>query len=187
MQTLAIPIAFLFLCCLFLWVIIGSQGRWWLKLILMIVAVVISYTAWLTLDSYFGSPKRAELKSFAGQTAFLFWVTINEPEGNKDSGSICMWLRPAHETSPKLYRFPYSRSLHETSQGFLEEILKNNGAPIQIAFTGESRQGEQAANGNRTNSGVQLPSGGARGKLAYQGEPRVYELPPVKLQEKLTN
>jgi hypothetical protein len=184
MQTLAIPIAFLFLCCLFLWIIIGASGRWWLKLILMITAAVISYASWVTLDSYFGSPKPTELKAMSGQTAFLFWVTINEPDGQRDAGSICMWLRPAREASPKLYQFPYSRSLHETSQGFLDEILKNNGSPIQIAFTNESKQGEQAT--TRNGNGVRPPNGGARGKLAYQSEPRVYELPPVKLPDKMT-
>lgn len=187
MQTLVIPIAFLFLCCLFLWVIIGARGRWWLKLILMVATVVISYGAWLALDSYFGSPKKTELKALSGQTAFLFWVTINEPDGEKDSGSINMWLRPTREVSAKLYQFPYSRSLHQATQGFLEVILKNNGSPIQIAFTEESKQGEQAAKANSTNNGVRPPSGGARGQLSYQSEPRVYELPPVKLPQKLTN
>ncbi|MBV8815421.1 MAG: hypothetical protein JO271_13100 [Verrucomicrobia bacterium] len=150
----------------------------------MITAAVISYASWVTLDSYFGSPKPTELKAMSGQTAFLFWVTINEPDGQRDAGSICMWLRPAREASPKLYQFPYSRSLHETSQGFLDEILKNNGSPIQIAFTNESKQGEQATTGN--GNGVRPPNGGARGKLAYQSEPRVYELPPVKLPDKMT-
>jgi hypothetical protein len=187
MQTLVIPIAFLFLCCLFLWIIIGARGRWWLKLILMIMALIISYASWTTLDSYFGSPKPTELSAVSGETAFLFWVTINEPDGQKDPGSICMWLRPARDVSPRLYQFPYSRSLHETSQGFLEEILKNNGSPIQIAFTNESRQGEQAATANGTANGLRSPGGGAHGKLAYQSEPRVYELPPVELPDKLAN
>jgi hypothetical protein len=187
MQTLFVPIAFLFLCCLLLWVIIGIRGRWWLKLIMMALALGFSYAAWMTLDSYFGVPKRSELRAFSGKTAFLFWVTINEPDGNKDAGSICMWLRPLNEAGPKLYQFSYSRKLHETSQAFLAEILKNNGAPIQIAFSSESSQGEQVAKGNGTGNGSGQPRGGAGGALAYQGEPRVYELPPVKLPDKMTN
>jgi hypothetical protein len=187
MQTLFVPIAFLFLFCLLLWVIIGVTGRWWLKVIMMALALGISYAAWMTLDSYFGVPKRSELRAFSGQTAFLFWVTINEPDGNRDGGSICMWLRPLNEASPKLYQFSYSRTLHETSQAFLAEILKNNGAPIQIAFSSESNQGEQTAKGNGTGNGPKRPRGGAHGDLAYQSEPRVYELPPVKLPDKMTN
>jgi hypothetical protein len=141
MQTLFIPIAFFFLGCLLLWVIIGVKGRWWLKPVMMVLAAGIGYAAWVTLDSYFGSPKRSELETFSGQSAYLFWVTINEPDGNKDAGSICMWLRPTHETDAKLYEFAYSRKLHETSQSFLYEILKNNGAPIQIAFASRAEPG----------------------------------------------
>jgi hypothetical protein len=187
MSTLFVPIAFLFVCCLLLWVIIGLRGGWWLKLVMMAMTLGISYAAWTTLDSYFGSPKRSELGAFSGQTAFLFWVTINEPDGNKNAGSICMWLRPVNQATPKLYQFSYSRKLHETSQAFLAEILKNNGAPIQIAFSSESNQNKQTAKGNGAGGSPKRPRAGGHGDLAYESEPRVYELPPVKLPDKLTN
>jgi hypothetical protein len=187
MQTLFIPIAFFFLSCLLLWVIIGVRGRWWLKVVMMVLAAGISYAAWVTLDSYFGSPKRSELEAFSGQSAYLFWVTINEPDGTKEPGSICMWLRPVHEVSAKLYQFAYSRKLHETSQAFLDEILKNNGAPIQIAFAAEQNQGQQTAKGSGGGNGRRGSDGSTRGDLAYQSEPRVYKLPPVKLPDKMSN
>ena len=187
MSTLFVPIAFLFVCCLLLWVIIGLRGGWWLKLVMMAMTLGISYAAWTTLDSYFGSPKRSELGAFSGQTAFLFWVTINEPDGSKNAGSICMWLRPVNQATPKLYQFSYFRKLHETSQAFLAEILKNNGAPIQIAFSSESNQNKQTAKGNGAGGSPKRPRAGGHGDLAYESEPRVYELPPVKLPDKLTN
>jgi hypothetical protein len=187
MSTLFVPVAFLFLCCLLLWVIIGLRGSWWLKVVLMVLTLGISCAAWTTLDSYFGLPKRSELAAFSGQTAFLFWVTVNEPDGNRDAGSIRMWLRPVNQTTPKLYQFGYSRKLHETSQAFLAEILKNNGAPIQIAFSSESNQSQQTAKGNGTGGSSTRPRAGGHGDLAYESEPRVYALPPVKLPDKLTN
>jgi len=98
-----------------------------------------------------------------------------------------MWLRPMHEIDAKLYQFAYSRKLHQTSQSFLDEILKNNGAPIQIAFAAEQNQGQQTANGGGASSGRKGSEGSARGELGYQSEPRVYKLPPVKLPDKMSN
>jgi hypothetical protein len=98
-----------------------------------------------------------------------------------------MWLRPTRELSAKLYQFAYSRKLHETSQAFLDEILKNNGSPIQIAFAAEEKQGRQTAQGNGANNGRKAAEGSGRGSLAYQSEPRVYALPPVKLPAKMSN
>jgi hypothetical protein len=189
MQTLVIPIAFLFLCCLFLWVIIGARGHWWLKLILMIAAVIISYQVWQSLDSYLGSAKPIELKAMSGKTAFLFWANVNEPDGGKDLGSISMWLRLTQEVSAKLYKFPYSRTLHETTQSFVDEILKNNGAPIQIAFTDDSGKEKQVEKGNGNS---QAQAGGGQSGTNHRGfgsdgEPRVYILPPFKPPEKLAN
>jgi hypothetical protein len=154
---------------------------------MMVLAACISYAAWVTLDSYFGSPKRSDLEALSGQSAYLFWVTINEPDGNKDPGSICMWLRPMRETEAKLYKFAYSRKLHETGQSFLDAILKNNGAPIEIAFSAEQNQGQQAGNSGGASNGSRSSDGSARGELAYQSEPRVYKLPPVKLPDKMSN
>lgn len=154
---------------------------------MMVVAAGISYATWVTLDSYFGSPKRSELEALSGQSAYLFWVTINEPDGAKDAGSICMWLRPIHDGSAKVYQFAYSRKLHQISQAFLDEILKNNGSPIQIAFSIEQKQGQQAGTGNGNSGGNSGSRPGGRGDLAYQSEPRVYKLPPVKLPDKMAS
>ena len=65
--------------------------------------------------------------------------------------------------------------------------IKNNGSPIQIAFSAAAKQNQPAANGNGANNGTRAPNGRPRGALPYQSEPRVYLLPPVKLPEKLTN
>ncbi|HZC37003.1 MAG TPA: hypothetical protein VE242_15365, partial [Chthoniobacterales bacterium] len=141
MQTLAIPIAFLLLAALLLWIIIGCRGRWWLKLVLMLVTVVVSFQIWLSLDSYFGHPRSMTFKAMSGQTAFLFWARVDEPS-SINPGAIYMWLRPSRENAagfwafvtdePKLYRFPYDREFHQATQNFISQIMQLRGAPIEI-------------------------------------------------------
>jgi hypothetical protein len=179
MQTLAIPVAFLLFAALLLWVIIGSRGLWWVKLVLMLATAVVSFQIWLSLDSYFGHPRRMTFNAMNGQTAFLFWARVDEPSSN-DPGGIYMWLRPVRETTagvwacttdePKLYKFPYDREFHQATQNFLMRIMQLRGAPIEIQF---AKQEEHKGDGhNNVEMGL--------------GERRVYILPPQQLPPKLT-
>jgi hypothetical protein len=46
MQTLIIPAAFAFLAAILLWITIGIQGKWWLKLLAMFVTLLVSLEMW---------------------------------------------------------------------------------------------------------------------------------------------
>jgi hypothetical protein len=181
MQTLTIPIAFLVLAGLLLWVIVGCRGRWWLKLMLILTAVVVSLQIWWSLDSYFGHPRSMTFKAMSGQTAYLFWAKIDEPS-NIDPGAIYMWLRPSHDIAagalalvtdePKLYKFPYDREFHEATQNFITQIVQLRGAPIEIQF---ARQEERKKGGNKDDLEMGV------------GPARVYVLPPPQLPPKLSS
>jgi hypothetical protein len=179
MQTLAIPLAFLLFAALLLWVIIGCRGRWWVKLMLMLTTVIISFQIWVSLNSYFGHPRFMTFKAMSGQTAFLFWAKIDEPS-SIDPGAIYMWLRPTHEIAggvwafltdePKLYKFPYDREFHRATQNFIMQIMQLRGAPIEIQF---AKQQEDKGHGKAD------PEMGL-------GQARAYILPPQQLPPKLS-
>src|ERR1700674_3492996 len=81
MQTLIIPAAFVFLAAILLWITIGIQGRWWVKLLAMVVTLLVSLEMWRSLDSYVGYFKTADLGSMTDKRGILFWARVDEPDG----------------------------------------------------------------------------------------------------------
>src|SRR5713101_6256228 len=69
MQTLIIPAAFVFLAAILLWITIGIKGRWWVKLLAMVITLLVSLQMWRSLDSYRGYFKTAELGSMKDKRA----------------------------------------------------------------------------------------------------------------------
>jgi formate hydrogenlyase subunit 3/multisubunit Na+/H+ antiporter MnhD subunit len=76
MQTLIIPAAFAFLAAILLWITIGIQGKWWLKLLAMFVTLLVSLEMWRSLDSYVGYFKTADLGSLTNKRATLFGPSL---------------------------------------------------------------------------------------------------------------
>jgi len=72
MQTLIIPAAFLFLAAILLWITIGIKGKWWIKLLAMVVTLLVSLEMWRSLDSYVSYFKTADLGSITDKRAILF-------------------------------------------------------------------------------------------------------------------
>ncbi len=83
MQTLIIPAAFIFLAAILLWITIGIRGKWWVKLLAMVVTFLVSLEMWRSLDSYVGYFKAADLSSLTDQRAILFWARVGEPDRNE--------------------------------------------------------------------------------------------------------
>jgi hypothetical protein len=202
MQTFIIPVAFIFLAAILLWITIGIQGKWWIKLIAMVVTVLVSLEMWRSLDSYVGYFKAADLGSMTDQRAELFWARIDEPDGNEsDPGAIYMWMRleggnknkwwfanPTVGKMPQVFKFSYSREFHKAIASALGKILEENGNPIEIAFNGTDGQqgkiGRAGAPRNHDGDGSRLPEDETGSMSLGQGV--FYVLPPSKLPPKLS-
>ncbi len=202
MQTLIIPAAFVFLAAILLWITIGIQGKWWVKLLAMVVTLLVSLEMWRSLDSYVGYFKTADLGSMTDKRAVLFWARVDEPDGNaSDPGAIYMWMRleggndkkwwfanPSAGTLPQVFRFSYSRDFHKAIVSALGKILEDNGNPIEIAFNEindpQHKMGRAGATRSQGGDGSQFP-GDETGSMSLA--PGVfYVLPPAKLPPKLS-
>jgi hypothetical protein len=184
METLLMPLTFVFLAALLLWVVIGLRGKWWLKLGLILLSAVLGAEMWLSIESYFGKPRATSLEQLAGEQAYLFWARVEEPD-KSDLGAIYFWMRlekpikpgvfAEDDNGPALYRLTYSRSLHETTQDFLATILGQLGAPIKISFA----QAEQKPSGSGKGQGNTHGAPG-QGQMGSSGNGIVvpYVLPP---------
>ncbi len=179
---LAIPISFIFLACLILWLVVGSRGSWGLKLCAMLVTIGLAYSMARALSSYFGYPKKLTLQSLDGKQVELIWVKIIEPNYPKDTGAVYLWVsRDANQyhgwldyqsdkEDPESIKLPYSRPLHESAQEALTKIVGNGGEPIEIGFA--SKEPGYAKSDKR--------AGGAM----TEGQAEMYILPPAKPPQK---
>jgi hypothetical protein len=203
MQTLIIPAAFIFLAAILLWITIGIQGKWWVKLLAMIVTLLVSLEMWRSLDSYVGYFKAVDLGSMTDKRAILFWARVDEPDGNaSDPGAIYMWMRleggndkkwwfanPSAGKMPQVFKFSYSREFHKAVASAVGKILEERGDPIEIAFNGmDEQQGKMGRRAGATRSQVGADSkfpGDETGSMGL-GPGVFYVLPPAKLPPKLS-
>jgi hypothetical protein len=202
MQTLIIPAAFIFLAAILLWITIGIQGKWWVKLLAMVVTLLVSLEMWRSLDSYVGYFKAANLGSMTDKRAVLFWARVDEPDGNtSDPGAIYMWMRleggndrkwwfanPSAGKLPQVFKFSYSREFHKAIASAVGKIVEDNGNPIEIAFNETDEQqrkiGLAGANRSQVGDSSRLP-GDETGSMSL-GPGVFYVLPPAKLPPKLS-
>jgi hypothetical protein len=199
MQTLIIPAAFVFLAAILLWITIGIKGKWWVKLLAMVVTLLVSLEMWRSLDSYLGYFKTAELSSVTDKRAILFWARVDEPDGKAtDPGAIYMWMRleggnekkwwfanPLAGTLPQVFKFSYSREFHKAIVSALGKILEDNGNPIEIAFNEtDDQRGKTGHTRSQGGDGSQVP-GDETGSTSL-GPGVFYVLPPAKLPPKLS-
>jgi hypothetical protein len=202
MQTLIIPAAFIFLAAILLWITIGIQGKWWVKLLAMVVTLLVSLEMWRSLDSYVGYFKAANLGSMTDKRAVLFWARVDEPDGNtSDPGAIYMWMRleggndrkwwfanPSAGKLPQVFKFSYSREFHKAIASAVGKIVEDNGNPIEIAFNEMEEPHRKIGLAGTTRDQV---GDGSRFPLDETGSMSLgsgvfYVLPPAKLPPKLS-
>jgi hypothetical protein len=200
MQTLIIPAAFIFLAAILLWITIGIQGKWWVKLLAMVVTLLVSLEMWRSLDSYVGYFKAADLGSMTDKRAILFWARVDEPDGNaSDPGAIYMWMRleggndkkwwfanPSAGKMPQVFKFSYSREFHKAVVSAVGKILEERGNPIEIAFNETDEQqgkiGLAREDRGQGGDGSRFPEEQTGGMSLGPGV--FYVLPPAKLPPK---
>lgn len=201
LNAVGIPLTFLVLCSMGLWLITYARGSWLIKLAFISICLYFSFLMWHSLSELSGWCTDSPMP----KKSIIHWILVSEPSksSTKDQGGIFFWatevdenneivrkmsillLRPfsskKSETEPRAYRLPYSEDLHEKSAKAMRELMK-----------GKTLIGEREASGN---GGEGLNEGGLNGKnggksnggsLSREQVLRIYELPTFKLPPKIT-
>jgi len=204
-DTFGIPLAFVIIATLTLWIVIGSKGWWWLKFGVVGAVVLFSVTLWHSLAALQGWPTSEEVP----QKFEIKWIVVEEP--NKKigfEGSIYVWIKDLapkdarnekgipilhskkKSDEPRLHIMPYSRGMHEQAEAIKKQIA--SGKP----FYGEMKKGKMKGEGEGEGEGKGKGKGkgkgdgkgkGTTGDLSNKQDPIFHELPPAVLPEKVTN
>jgi hypothetical protein len=132
-----IAVGFALLGALLLWFVIGSRGRWWLKLTAIVGTCAFTFAVWHALDSFSGWSTDERPPAHA----VYLGGSVDEPH------AIYLWLIPSPSGGllrykpasgePRAYRLPYSRELHaQVDRG---NQLAKRGQPLQFELGGKGR------------------------------------------------
>lgn len=179
-ETFAVPLAFIILSVLILWIITGVNGKWWLKALVILVTSYFSLAVWLSLSSYMGWPCREPLPD----KYQVLWIVVNEPQ-KEFNGAIYLWVRNLENHSnhnlfdyqpksePRVYFLPYTREMHEESQRGLESLKQG-----KVIVGGKKMEGSQDSKDSDEEA---QQGGGGESKNTQQ---YFWELPPSMQQRK---
>ena len=168
----SISVIYVLLAALLLWFVIGAKGRWYLKLVAIILTLAFSYITYSALDSFSGWPAHLSLPHRA---LFVGAEVIEPDQAVHETGRIYLWLIPPQPHvglfgyqpkggEPRAYGLPYSRSLHKAIVK-AEQALAH-GATVELQSQGKP-QGKGKGKHGKANAGNNAP-----------GQYKVYILPP---------
>jgi hypothetical protein len=192
-NNLAIPVAFLILSAVLIFVFIDpKRWKWWLKLPLVVIVPAFCLAVWWSLASYKGWPTTSELPV----KSFVISGIVREAEpARRDPGAIYLWLVPFDETrafnplgydapkgEPRSFKLKYSRNLHNAVNKAMGMIRQ--GKPVVLDRSGKPH-GEGDGEGGDGDG-----SGDGSGQPGYGFDPdrvdfQVYELPPPHPPQKI--
>ena len=87
-ETIGIPVAFILLTILILWVVIGVKGKWWIKSCLISLTLYFSIGLWVSINGLLGWPTTDS----PPQEFEVHWMLVEEPNKKTgDPGAIYMW------------------------------------------------------------------------------------------------
>jgi hypothetical protein len=184
-------ISFIILASLTLWFVMGAEGLWYLKAIVIALALYFSGCMFYSIDSLKGHPSNSQLPvKFE-----IHYGVVKQPNRVTEfPGSILMWvteLKP-YETlfgkvwidlantcrDPRVYALPYSRSDHKQMQGVLKKLKEgkrvigeNKGQGGIGAGKGKGEAGEGRRGTGKPGSARGEPGSG-RGEAGRQGNAR---------------
>jgi hypothetical protein len=162
-----LPLAFLAIIVVLLWVLIGAKGPWWMKLILITTLPAYAGLVYMDADDLRGWPTSKQ----PPRESILLWGKIHEPGdlGKGHPGRIDVLLQPmdgsADGKAPKTarnYQLPYSRNLHKAVQNGIDRAREGH--------PGALKRGKRHRGGGGR-SGVR----GSRDEESYES----YDLPPA--------
>ena len=203
-NAIGIPLTFLVLCAIGLWMIIFSKGFWALKTLFITFCLYFSFAMWFSLSDLSGWATSVSMP----QKSIIHWILVQEPSkfNKKDDGGIFVWATEAdtenkvieksiiyllkpfsirkNSVEPRAYRLPYSEELHQNAAKAMQMIMSGK------TIIGE-KMGEKSGNGTGEAEGSGKDGhgeskGNGSGSLSQEQVFRFYELPPFKLPEKIT-
>ena len=163
-MNIALPILLLVFGGLTFWVLTESQLKWYLKTACISAFCVFTIIFWTTIHTFLGWPAD---DSDAPEVVLVHWVVVKEPDkitGFK--GAIYFLLESAEEEEnsffgysssdpePRLFGFPYSRSLHEQIEKQIRGKLQK-GQPVvgRLEQKGEGKEKGKGNGGNKNKDG----------------------------------
>ena len=186
--------SFVIITSLVLWFVIGSRGMWGLKAATIAAALYFCLSISFSLENFEGWPSNTSLP----EEFRVHWVVIEEPDKKGSEGAVYIWaenLQPLESDSgwwlsfekgntdtPRAYKLPYSRDLHERAQQALERLQAGEGV---MGKNGGGEAGEGEGDGSEGMPGDGGETGGeGGGSLSRNGGITFQKLPPTKLPDK---
>lgn len=205
-ETFGIPLAYVIVAALVLWMAITARGLWWVKALVILLAVLFSIGLWRSLEGLQGWPVEAEMP----ERFEIKWTLVDEPNKKTGSpGAVYVWARnlsapdPGRKPfalrlqtrdlgrEPRIFKLPYSRPLHEQTEeiqvrlmdggrffGFLGRAGLEEGAPGGPGGRGGRGGGRSPVPGGEF--GLERGSGGEPTRQEYI----FHELPPPSFPAK---
>lgn len=176
-DNFVIPLTFVILSVLVLWVVAGSRGWWWLKSIVVTGVALFGILLWHSLSTLEGwptddgMPEKFEVK----------WIIVEEPNRKtKEEGKIYILAKDLSDQEDdsfnlllhskeknnkvRLYSIPYSRKMHEQAEAIQKQIA--SGKP----FYGELKKAEKGKEGEGEGEGEVKQGEMGEGKQGEMGE-----------------
>lgn len=202
LNAIGIPLTFIILASLGLWMILYSKGAWYYKLFYIALCLYFSFIMWFSLSDLSGwaTDSKFPVKSM------IHWILVQEPSksNSKEAGNIFIWATELDEENnlkhtstydimkpfsgkkntyePRSFRLPYSEELHKQAAQAMQMIMQGKTLIGDASGTGDG-EGQNGMNGGKNES---KEKSNGDGSLSQQQVFRFYELPPSKLPSKIT-
>jgi hypothetical protein len=207
-ETLGIPLAYIIVTALVLWMALTARGRWWIKALIIAAALLFGLALWQSLESLQGWPVEAPMpdrfeivwtearednRKTGRDGAVYVWaraITAADPDGRPFS--LRLHARDPSE-EPRLYKLPYSRGLHEQTEEIREKLAAGGRFFGFLGRGGEIGEGGPGGSGGGPGAGKggeAIPGGGGEEAAARTASPPSFqdyvfhELPPPSFPEK---
>lgn len=213
-NAIGIPVAFVLLVAIGLWLLIFAKGWWALKLVFMSFCVYFSMIVWLSLSQLSGWPSNSDLPEkflFNGVAVkepslidlqdkgnIYIWATELTDEFTAKKTNVSPWLQPfvskKRSSEPRAYRLPFTEQMKkQLSQ--VSKMMKAGKAVVGEKNNllgkgnGEGENGDGNGDGqgegkNQGRPGLDGEGTEGFGSISQDQEFMFYELPPPKFPNK---
>lgn len=202
LSAIGIPLTFVILSAIGLWLILFSRGSWIVKMTFIATCLYFSLIMWSSLSDLSGWACNSDVP----QKSLVHWILVQEPSkvDKSDLGAIFIWctevdldnnpvkksvagvLKPfsarKNKIEPRAYRMPYSEEAHKQAARAMQFIM--SGKPV-VAERGGEGSGQQDGDGAGS-ADNKKGDGKSHGGMSQQQVYRFYELPAPKLPPKIT-
>ena len=202
-NVIGIPMAFLVLSSIGLWLVIYSSGSWLYKIAFIMMCLYFSFIMWHSLSDLSGWATNSQIP----KKNIIHWILVQEPSkaDKSDVGAIYIWATEVDadyhavrknvsmmvrsfssrksDSEPRAYRMPYSEIAHKQAVEAMKIIMSGKTLVGErsdgLTDADQNGDGSQGVNGKRN-------AHGSHGSLSQTQVFRFYDLPAPKLPEKIT-